>query len=73
VQGHAITGGDECNTLVTASIGEAANCRKPSGTTFKATGVPNPNYFPSIDSAGRRFRVDDTLITDLWANLSVLF
>ena len=73
VQGHAITGGDECNTMVSAAIGEAANCRKPSGTTFKATGVPNPNYRPSIDAAGRRFRVDDTLITDLWANLSILF
>jgi hypothetical protein len=75
VQSHAITGGDECNTMVTAaSLGEAANCKRQStATAYKTTGVPNPNYRPVVDSAGRRFRVDDTLITDLWANLSILF
>ena len=80
VQGHAITGGDECNTGVKAgSLGEAANCksvsaRNPQGeASYKSTGIPNPNYRPSIDSAGRRFRADDTLITDVWANLSLLF
>jgi hypothetical protein len=73
VQSHAITGGDECNTMVKGSVGEAANCRTVSGTTVKATGTPNPNYRPSIDAPGRRFLVDDTLITDLWANLSLLF
>ena len=75
VQGHAISGGDECNTNVTAgSLGEAANCkRQATPTAFKTTGIPNPNYRPSIDAPGRRFFADDTLVTDLWANLSILF
>lgn len=73
VEGHAITGGDECNTMVKGTRGQAANCTTGSGISEKVTGTPNPNYRPSIDAAGRRFRVDDTLVTDLWANLSLLF
>lgn len=73
VEGHAITGGDECNTMVKGSLGQAANCRDASVAPPKPTGTPNPNYRPSIDAPGRRFRVDDTFITDLWANLSLLF
>jgi hypothetical protein len=75
VQSHAITGGDECNTMVTAaSLEEAANCKRQStATAYKTTGIPNPNYRPSVDAPGRRFIVDDTLVTDLWANLSLLF
>ncbi len=78
VQGHAISGGDECNTNKKDSLAEAGNCKSESlaaggGTNTSATGIPNPNFRPSIDSPARRFRVDDTLIVDLSANLAILF
>ena len=38
-----------------------------------STGIPNPNYRPVINHVGRRFKVDDVGIVDLWVNGIVMF
>jgi hypothetical protein len=37
------------------------------------TGIPNPNYRPTLDVPGNRFLSDDGTIVDLWINGVVMF
>jgi hypothetical protein len=43
------------------------------GNTTRATGIPNPNYRPTLDVPGNRFLSDDATIVDLWINGVVMF
>jgi hypothetical protein len=76
-QGHGITGDQPCNPDFKDDTGKAGPChsevRSTSAENFSATGVPNPNYRPTINSVGRRFFVDDSTTFDIFANASVMF
>lgn len=73
LQSHAITGADACNPG-SKEIGKSGPCRSTgaNGQTI-VTGTPNPNYRDSIDTPGRRFVVDDTLVFGFWVNGVVMF
>lgn len=77
-EGHFITFDQPCNPDINKTVGTAGPCS--SGTTsstgvtnFVATGVPNPNYRPVINTPGRRFRADDATLWDAWINAIVMF
>lgn len=76
-QGHIITFDQPCNPDFKQDPGSAGPCRSTSttssGTTFSATGIPNPNYRAVIDSPGRRFRYDDSTVWNAWINAIVMF
>jgi hypothetical protein len=78
-QSHLITADQACNTAFTNSIAESGPCRvetpatPTTGGTVKAVGIPNPNYRPTIDAVGRRFRTDDSNLWDAWIMGIVMF
>lgn len=84
-QGHFITMDQPCNPDFKNDVNASGPCRtsrsSTSGsgssatttTTYSATGIPNPNYRPTIDSVGRRFKVDDSNLWDAWLNAVVMF
>jgi hypothetical protein len=74
-QSHLITADQPCNPDFAGNIGESGPCRivsAPSGS-FTQTGIPNPNYRPTIDAVGRRFKVDDSNLWDAWVMGIVMF
>ena len=77
VQPHFITMDQPCNPDFDKDTAQAGPCRNVSraGATssFSATGIPNPNYRPVINHVGRRFKVDDVSVVDLWLNGIVMF
>jgi hypothetical protein len=74
IQGHLLTFDQPCNPDITNDLGAAGPCRTTSSSgTPSATGIPNPNYRAAIDSAGRRFRLDDATSWDAWVNAIVMF
>jgi len=79
VQSHIITFDQACNANFKNDISEAGPCRKWTGDTsngqpvYEVTGVPNPGYREVINAVGRRYRVDDSLGFDGWANATVMF
>ena len=77
VQPHFITMDQPCNPDFNNDVGKAGPCRNVSRvgdtTSFSATGIPNPNYRPVINHVGRRFKVDNVSLVDLWFNGIVMF
>jgi hypothetical protein len=77
IQGHIITFDQPCNPDFKKNPGAAGPCHSNSasadGSALSATGIPNPNYRPVIDTPGRRFRLDDASAWDAWVNATVMF
>jgi hypothetical protein len=77
VQSHFITMDQPCNTQTNSTPATAGPCRvstpTQSGNSVRSTGIPNPNYRPAINQVGRRFKVDNTNVVDLWVNGIVMF
>lgn len=73
-QGHGITGDQPCNPAV-KELARSGPCRSGDETAgeVRATGLPNPNYRPTINAIGRRFFVDDSNTFDLFASGVVMF
>jgi hypothetical protein len=74
-QAHIVTLDQPCNPdFKSDGIGAAGPCHAlPGQGGITATGIPNPNYRPTIDSVGHRFKVEDTNIWDAWVNGIVMF
>jgi hypothetical protein len=72
-QGHLITSDQPCNPDFSGDLAASGTCRNVRATGATATGIPNPNYRPTIDSVGRRFRVDDINLWDAWLMGTVMF
>jgi hypothetical protein len=72
-ESHLITADQACNPSFTSDAGAAGPCHSTSGNTTKVTGIPNPNYRPTLDAPGNRFLSDDGTIVDLWLNGVVMF
>jgi hypothetical protein len=78
-QSHIITADQPCNPDFSGDIGKSGPCRVDKTATATqaasttATGIPNPNYHPTIDSVGHRFRADDTNLWDAWIMGIVMF
>ncbi len=77
-QGHFITFDQPCNPNFNDSdSGRAGPCSSSSTTgatgVSRITGIPNPNYRPTVNTPGRRFRVDDLQGFDAFVNATVMF
>lgn len=76
-QDHVITADQACNASVSAGPGSAGPCKTGGGPVnfggFNVTGIPNPNYRPTLDVPGNRFLSDDGTIVNLWINGVVMF
>jgi hypothetical protein len=70
-QSHVITADQACNPSITDEPGASGACR--SGGTGHVTGIPNPNYRPTLDVPGNRFLADDGTLVNLWINGVVMF
>lgn len=77
VQGHFITMDQPCNPDLKNDVYRSGPCRNISTvagqTSSSSTGIPNPNYRPTINHVGRRFKADDVSVVDLWVNGIVMF
>lgn len=73
-QRHSITGDQPCNPAKKeiATMGPCHSGDESMGSV-SATGLPNPNYRPSINAIGRRFYVDDSNTFDIFASGVVMF
>ncbi len=69
-ESHVITAADPCNPSFTPNSGTAGPCRTTGGTL---TGIPDPNYRAIIDTPGRRFSVDNTVIGHFNVSATVMF
>ena len=69
-EGHTVTAADPCNPGFTPNPGTAGPCRTTGGTL---TGIPDPNYRAIIDTPGRRFSVDNTVIGMFNVSATVMF
>jgi hypothetical protein len=75
-QKHGITGDQPCNPTFKDSIERAGPCKSGNelaGESITATGVPNPNYRPTINAVGRRFYATDSNTFDIFASGVVMF
>ena len=74
-QGHVITGDQPCNPLFKSDVGKSGPCHSGNDTTqsISATGIPNPNYRPTINVTGRRFYVDASNTWDIGLSGTVMF
>jgi hypothetical protein len=73
-QSHVITADQACNPGASSTIATAGPCFTQSSFGQKtSTGIPNPNYRPTLDVPGNRFLSDDATIVDLWLNGVVMF
>ncbi len=74
-QSHLITSSDACNPNFTSDPYAAGSCHSAEspGAPTTITGIPNPNFRPSIDLPGHRFTSDDGTIVDLWIRGVVMF
>lgn len=68
-----MTSADACNPNFADNADKSGPCRTVGVGAGNATGIPNPNHRAVIDSPGRRFSVDDTVITHLWVSGIVMF
>jgi hypothetical protein len=77
IQSHYVTNDQACNANFTDDRDKSGPCRKdnPAGssTQYDVTGIPNPNYRPSINAAGRRYLVTNSSLFDGWINATVMF
>jgi hypothetical protein len=77
-QSHSITTDQPCNPDFKGDLGAAGPCLNVQplaggGTQYSASGIPNPNYRPAINTVGHRFRSDDGSIWNAWLNAVVMF
>jgi len=73
-QSHLITADQPCNPDFTDNAAASGSCRLQTVTSpGRITGIPNPNYRPTIDAVGRRFKADDTNLWDAWITGIVMF
>ena len=74
-QGHVITGDQPCNPTFKSDVGKSGPCHSGNDTTqsISATGIPNPNYRPTINVTGRRFYVDASNTWDIGLSGTVMF
>lgn len=76
-QSHYVASDQACNPdFAQSDRGQSGPCH--TDTALKVgntpvTGVPNPNYRPTINVPGRRFKVDDINLWDAWINAIVMF
>ncbi len=73
---HGITGDQPCNPAVKDDIGKSGPCKSgdyATGFEPTPTGIPNPNYRPSINTIGRRFFVANSTTFDLSVSATVMF
>lgn len=73
VQSHLLTFDQACNPDFSDDITKSGPCKSTSQSGYSATGIPNPNYRPTINAPGRRFKVDDSHAFDAWLNATVMF
>jgi hypothetical protein len=72
-QSHVITGDAPCNPT-TSTIPDSGPCHiSLGGGTIQSTGIPNPNYRPTLDEVGRRYWVDGSNTFDFFASGVVMF
>ncbi len=69
-QGHLITADQPCNPDLKKERGQAGPCSTADGSI---TGLPNPNYRPSINAVGRRFLVDGADTFDMFVRGTLMF
>ncbi len=69
-ESHVVTAADPCNPGITATAATAGPCTTTSG---QLTGIPDPNYHAIIDTPGRRFSVDNTVIGQFNVSATVMF
>ncbi|MRG96988.1 hypothetical protein [Polyangium spumosum] len=76
-QKHGISGDQPCNPTFKDDIGQSGPCKSGNelnvGEFVSATGIPNPNYRPTINAVGRRFWVSDSNTFDVFASGVVMF
>ena len=78
VQSHLLTFDQACNPDFSDDVTKSGPCKTTTqstggATNTSATGIPNPNYRPVINTPGRRFKVDDSHAFDAWINATVMF
>src|SRR5262249_21758429 len=58
-QAHGITGDQPCNPDFKGDVTKSGPCHSGDEQTGQvtATGIPNPNYRPTVNAVGRRFFV----------------
>jgi len=72
-QSHSITAADPCNPGYTATVATAGPCTVSNNGTTTVTGIPDPNYRAIIDTPGRRFSVDNTVIGNFNVSATLMF
>ena len=75
-QGHAITADSPCNPSDKSDLGKSGPCHvgdESAGQSVSSSGLPNPNYRPTINAVGRRYWVDGSDTMDLFASGVVMF
>jgi hypothetical protein len=76
-EGHGISNDQPCNPDNKGDIEKSGPCHSggnaTGGGTLTATGTPNPNYRPTINSVGRRFFVDASNTFDMFASIALMF
>lgn len=68
-QSHVVTAADPCNPGYASTPATAGPCVLNGQTT----GIPDPNYHAIIDTPGRRFSVDNTVIGNFNVTATVMF
>jgi hypothetical protein len=71
-QAHLITQQQPCRGEI-APLAQAGPCIQGEPGAWQAQGTPDPSFRPTIDSPGRRFKVDDANTFDTWVNATVMF
>ena len=72
----ALEAGDAACLVGGVEIGRAGPCHTGDpmrGQSLTVTGVPNPNYRPTINEVGRRFYVDASNTFDIFASGVLMF
>ena len=75
-QEHGLGGDQPCNPDFKDDIRASGPCHRgnaEAGETITSTGIPNPNYRPTINAVGRRFWVQDSNTFDFFASGVVMF
>jgi hypothetical protein len=71
-QSHFITFEQACADEGGLTVGQAGPCRRDSGSSFTATGLPNPHFRRVINDPGQRFLVDAGRGFDGWLNVILM-
>ncbi len=69
-ESHVITAADPCNPGYNATSSTSGPCTTSSG---QITGIPDPNYRAILDTPGRRFTVDNTVMGNFNVSATVMF